>query len=109
MPNLVQRVVIEAKIEWQVGRATSGNWIGVCQPLRLTLQSDTWASLMEDIGLALDGLLREMMKSNELETFLREHGWKPIGALPSRHERVRFDVPFIPVKVAQHGFQNCLH
>lgn len=51
MLTLVQ---IEGNIRWQCIRSKGGNWLATCAPLRLTLQSATWAELMEDIGLALD-------------------------------------------------------
>jgi hypothetical protein len=50
-----------------------------------------------------------MMKSDELESFLREHGWKQVGVLPRRPAKVRFDVPFIPEVMRAHGSQNHLH
>jgi hypothetical protein len=34
----------------------TGNWVGVCEPLKLTVQSETWAALMEDFGLTLNAV-----------------------------------------------------
>lgn len=90
-------VRIDGRVQWQCLRTEGGNWIARCTPLKLTLQSATWAELMEDIGLALDALLKDLLKSNDLEKFLREHGWRPVGLMPRRPEKVRFDVPFFPV------------
>ncbi len=63
---------------------------------------------MEDIGIALDALLKDLLKSRELESFLSERGWKLMGPVPTRLEKVRFDLPFFPV-MAAHGSQSNLH
>lgn len=87
-------VKVEGNVLWKVRQAQGGNWIAICDPLRLTLQSETYADLMEDIGLALDAMLRDLLESNDLERFLRDQGWKVAGAIPARQAEVRFDVPF---------------
>ena len=93
----VVRVDVTGKIQWNCTRARGGNWIAVCDPLGLTVQSETWGELMEDISLTLDGVLRDLLSSNELDRFLREHGWQAVGPIPTRPEDIRrFDVPFIP-------------
>ena len=53
---------------------------------------------MEDMSLALDALLREMVISGDFQRFMRDHGWTYIGPMPSVAdvEHVRFDLPFIP-------------
>ena len=68
----------------------------MCEPLQLTVQSETWADLMEDIGHTLDALFKDLLRSNELNRFLRDRGWAPLGPVPSGPEDVRFDVPFFP-------------
>ena len=83
--------------------------MAVCDPLRLTVQGETWAELMEDIGHTLDALLKELLSSNELDRFLREQGWKLLAAIPTRSEDVRFDVPFIPTLMATNGPARELH
>lgn len=93
-------VHIEANVLWKTLRAQGGNWVAICDPLKLTVQAETYADLMEDIGLALDALLKDLLRSNELERFLRDHGWRPLGKIPRRPEGVRFDVPFRPTMMA---------
>ncbi len=58
-------VHIEAKVPWQTRRAQGGNWIAVCDPLRLTVQAETYAELMEDIGLTLNALLKDLLREND--------------------------------------------
>lgn len=100
-------VQIEANVPWQTRRATGGNWIAVCDPLRLTLQAETYADLMEDIGLTLDALLKDLLRTNELDRFLRDQGWTMVGSVPRRDD-IRFDVPFFPAMMGD-GQARQLH
>ena len=103
-------VRVEGNLQWAVRRGTGGAWIGICEPLKLTVQSDTWAELMEDIGLTLNAILTDLLVTNELPRFLREHGWQLEGSMPTRPEEVRFfDVPFYPVMAGANGPQRQLH
>lgn len=95
-----QVIRVDANVPWQVLRAKGGDWVGICDPLKLTLQAETWADLMEDIGLTLDALLQDLLQSNELNRFLRDQGWTLVGSLPERAEGIRFDVPFLPAMIA---------
>lgn len=56
-------------------------WIGVCEPLKLAIESGTRGELLEDIYDATEAAIR----SQEIA-----------GTLTSRPERLRFDIPFIP-------------
>lgn len=85
-----------------------GNWVAVCDPLKLTVQAATWAELMEDIGLTLNALLQDLFESDELERFLHDQGWKLFRAIPSRPDEVRFDVPFFAAMMG-HGAARQLH
>jgi len=109
MPKLIQ---VEANLQWKCVRTPSGNYIAVCKPLKLTVQSDTWANLMEDIAHTLDMILKDLLAENELPRFLTEHGWTLVGPTPSRAERenVRFDVPFFPAMGRRaHDSQRHVH
>jgi hypothetical protein len=108
MPT-VQIVRIDANLPLQCHQSHSGNWIGVCEPLKMTVQSSTWGELMEDFSLALNGILIDLMQTNEFDRFLRDKGWKLLGQLPARPKNIRFDVPFLPALMANHGPQNNLH
>ena len=103
------RIDLKANLQWAVLQGKGGNWIGVCDPLGLTVQAETWAELMEDIGHTLDALLKDLLSTNELDRFLRDHGWTTLTAIPNRPEDVRFDVPFIPAMMASHGSPRTLH
>ena len=75
----------------------------------MTVQADTWASLMEDIGLTLNAVLRDLVSTNELPKFLRDQGWHLIGPMPNRPEDVHFDVPFFPAMMGTNGPQRDVH
>lgn len=96
-------VRIDGNVQWNVFPAKNGAWIGVCDPLKLTVQSETWAELMEDIGQTLNAIMSDLLASNELPKFLQDRGWRVVGAIPSRPEEVRFDVPFFPAMMGANG------
>ena len=102
-------VHVQGNIQWKVLRSGDGHWLGVSDPLRLTLQAETYAELMEDIGLALDAMLRDLLESNDLERFLLDHGWTLTGTIPTRQEEVRFDVPFFLLPGNADGAQRVFH
>lgn len=100
---------MDANVQWKCFQAKNGgNWVGVCEPLKLTIQSETWAALMEDIGLTLNDVLHDLLQTRELDRFLSDHGWRLAGTIPVHHEGVRFDVPFIPALMS-HGNARSVH
>ncbi len=103
------KVLIEANVLWKAFRAEGGRWVAVCDPLALTIESETWAELMEDIGLSLNAMLKELLKTRDLEKFLRDRDWHPSGPIPSQPDDVRFDVPFTATRAPNHDPQISLH
>ncbi len=101
-------VKIEGQTDWKCFRAKGGNWIGVCNPLGLTIQSKTWANLLEDIAHTLNAMFVDLLKSRELEKFLSRRGWRPVGRIPSKATDLWFDVPFVPRPSAR-GSQVAVH
>lgn len=57
---------------WVISRARGGNWIAVCDPLGLTLQSETYANLMEDIDQTLDAIMNDLLATRKLRENVRE-------------------------------------
>jgi predicted RNase H-like HicB family nuclease len=100
MPNPRRIVRVQATLPWQCSFGKSGNWVAVCDPLKLTVQSGTWSELVEDIADALDLMFKDLLETGELTPFLRERGWTLIGPVPRAPKNVRFDVPFIPIPVS---------
>jgi hypothetical protein len=94
-------VRIEGTVKVRSFRAKGGNWVGVCDQLAITVQSDTWAHLLEDIGLTINAMFIDLTESNELEPFLREHDWKRGDDIPTQSAGVWFDLPFVPTPAAR--------
>lgn len=92
----MKNVGIEAQVEWKFCKdPESGYWVAVCEPLKQTVSAETWAELNESIAQTLDMLFRELLERDELQPFLRRHGWKFIAEEQPRSARnVRFDVPW---------------
>ena len=109
MPIAINIVRIDANLQLQCFRAKSGDWIGVCEPLKITVQSETWGELMEDFADTLNGMLADLLSTNELDRFMRDHGWTTIGQIPSKPENVRFDLPFFPAVTANNGPQRSFY
>jgi hypothetical protein len=112
MPTIQQFLVrIDAQLPWRFTVGKGGHYVAVCDPLKLTLQADTWADLMEDTSDVLNSIFTDLLKKNELDAFLQAHGWNVLGQVPQRNqENVRFDVPFlfVPEMAQAHGAQNHL-
>ena len=93
-------VRIDGTVEWQIQIAAGGSYVGICDPLGLTLQAETWAAMMEEIGAVQNLLFKDLCETNELDQFLQDRGWRAqgepdVGAI--------FDLPFIPHLVEEHG------
>lgn len=86
-------VKIKGNVQWRAFRARGGNWVAVCDPLGLTLQARTWADLAEDMAHTLNSIFRDLLRSGELERFLRDRGWQATDPIPRRPRDVWFDVP----------------
>lgn len=89
-------VRIQGNLLWECFIGTGGNWVGICEPLNLTVQGgETFGELMEEIASTLDVILQDLFETGGFDQFLREHGWQVIGPLPTQPDvPVRFDVPF---------------
>ena len=99
--------VIQANVPLQCFRARKGqgDWVGVCEPLKITVQGDTWGDLLEDFHSTLDAILKDLLATDELDKFLKDRGWQVSGTIPpsARRDQIRFDVPFIPALMDPHG------
>lgn len=100
-PTVATTVVhINANLTWKWCRAQSGSYIGVCDPLKITLEADTFYELMEESAITLDALMKDLFMDRELDKFLREHGWTADSTIPDVPIReLRFDVPFDAMKM----------
>ena len=104
------RIEIKAEIQWLFQKTERGNWLADCALLGLTIQSASPAELAEDISDALGLLFRDLLSSNELDSFLRSHGWSRTRVeLPTEPSEVEFEVPFELLAAANVGSSARLH
>ena len=106
--NIIQ-VEGRGQFPWTVIRAQGGHWVAVCEPFGLTIQSDTWASLMEDIAHALNALLADLLEEGELDRFLKDRGFRLVGPPPSKPDDTWFDIPFSATRTTDRDLQAALH
>ena len=91
-------VEIKGDNPWPVTRSRTGPWIGICEPLKLTTQAETWSEFMSDISWAMEAVFEDLLKTGDPERFLRERGWttRPVDTPRARFQTVKFDFPFCP-------------
>lgn len=97
---MVIRINGQMQLSWQIARAKTA-WVGVCDALKLTLEGDTYVEVCSVADEVLNDLLRDLLRTGELEKFLSDMGWRSMTALPKfiPDEGLKFDVPqrFEPV------------
>lgn len=97
---------IEANVAFRAYRNKDGIWAGVCDPLGLTVEGESWSELLQNIDETMNLMLRDLLKRGELNRFLRARGWSPVRVANIKSPaRVRFDVPFrvTPVEANESG------
>ena len=93
-PQPVAVVRMNVNVDWEVTHSED-YWVGACDTLGLTVQSDSWSHLIEDISDAMQGLFETLLEDDQMDQFLNEHGWtlesdvRPTVAAPPQ-----FAVPF---------------
>ena len=86
-------VQIDGKVSWVVSRdPDSKGWVGVCPPLNLTAEGDTFEELNKSQIEAMALLFADLFAEGELEAFLRRNHWA--AALPKPGTKAKFDMPF---------------
>ena len=105
MPQTLIR--INAQLQWRFTIGSGGNYVAVCDPLKLTLQAETWGDLMQDTAEVLNLIFMDLLRDNQLDAFLQAHGWSLTGPATQNQQNVRFDVPFFFVpEMASNGAQT---
>jgi hypothetical protein len=94
---------IEGNVQWQWRVASGGNYVAMCDPLRITLQAASWSELMEEISTTLDALLKDLVETNEFDQFMQEHGWRSVETIQGHSRDMRFEVPFSILPCAMTG------
>jgi predicted RNase H-like HicB family nuclease len=88
---------LEANLIWKLEQTREGNWVGVCQPLGLSVEGGDREELAASIDETVQMMFADLLKSGELDAFLHSQGWKmqPV-ALPATRARSgqpHFEVP----------------
>jgi len=103
---------IDANLQWLVTQTKSGMFVGVCEPLGLVSQGSDQFDLSQNIQESIQLMLNQLLRSGELDRFLRTHGWRA-SAIPTgpTDARVPFDVPFqlIRRQAQQNGPPRAAH
>ena len=97
MPVMVSvQIQGQAQLQWRAQRSiVSRRWIGVCEPMHLVMEADSLDELHSVIDEAMQLMLVDLLRDNELDTFLREHGWRAQDIpIQTRPEDVEFSVPW---------------
>jgi predicted RNase H-like HicB family nuclease len=92
MKQIIQ-IQVQAQVQWRVGRSSSGNYIGVCDPLNMTMEGSTLEELEQNINESIQLLMSDLMESGELERFLQDHGWRAVPD-PRQQGPVEFRLPY---------------
>jgi hypothetical protein len=88
----------------------TGLWIGVCDPLKLTVEAKNPAELHESIIEAMTMLFKELHSSGDLAKFVSELGWTTLAPLPPAGARdVSFDVPLRTERISPRDLEKAFH
>jgi hypothetical protein len=94
-------VQLNVQVSWRAERdVKTGEWVAVCDALKLTAQGETWEDLTSMIFEVQDHLFRTVWSEGALDQFLWSHGWQPAPKIQAElGEDVKFDFPtkVIPV------------
>lgn len=102
------QIIVLDPVTWNVQKA-GDCWVGECDALGLTVESATWAELMEDIAAVLDAMFHDLWSTGDLERFLRDRKLTAYGlasepeAPPLHTGNPVFDIPFLPALNASEG------
>jgi len=99
-------VSIQGQVVWRVCQdRASGYFIGICDPLKLTLQGQSLGELTESIDEGINAMLHDLVQTHELDMFLRDQGWTLMTPVPKRTDNVRFRMPFTIDQRPMHDHQ----
>lgn len=98
----IVKIQVNGQLPWEVAKNAAGRLIGVCRPLGLVMEGDTLDELFARINDSVQLLMRDLLESGELDSFLKSRGWSmaQIAGTPRPNE-VEFDVP-IGLLMRQH-------
>ncbi|MDE2689510.1 MAG: hypothetical protein OXI49_03290 [Acidobacteriota bacterium] len=107
---------LDANLAWRVARLDERHefrWLGICDELKLTVESSTYQELLEDIGDALDAVFLDLCLEGRLNDFLTQQGWKIVDGgqhwLETDPNELSFDLPFTPQQMSSRDLEASIH
>ena len=99
------------RLPWRAIRDANDQWTGICEPLALTVQGETWVELCENIAESLNLMLLGLLKTGDLEHFLQDRGWRLATPIDKFSKDLQFDVPCTVTTAREAGFaaQEAVH
>lgn len=98
MAKVVQVHIVKveghAQLQWRAERGTSGRWVGICDAMKLVTEADSLDDLRSLIDETMQMVLVDLLRDNELQKFLQEHGWRAQVPQQADPAEVRFRVPW---------------
>ena len=88
------KINVKAAVVWKTMRTEDNVWIGVCESLNLVVEGDSQSEMVEAAEQAIDLLVRDLIAEDDVDSFFRRQGWKPMKPIPKKVSDVKFDVPF---------------
>lgn len=109
MPQTI--IQIHTQVPWRVFRDDlSARWIGICDPLRITIEGTSEGDLVETMVDAMDGLMHDLVATGEFDQYLRDRGWRVLSEMPEKIDQsVRFSIPMDIAFRPASEFQTALH
>jgi hypothetical protein len=81
-------------VQWQVNRCSSGQWIGLCEPLGLTAEGKSLKDLGQNIERSIQRLMEDLTSTGEIDSFLSARGWRGMPAARRRQQDpTRYQMP----------------
>lgn len=79
-------VQTDGPVQWQVNLSSSGQWVGVCEPLGLTAEGKSLENLRQNIERSIQRLMEDLASTGEFDSFLTERGWRGMLAAGKRQQ-----------------------
>lgn len=95
---------LNAQVQWAVTRDdASKRWVAICDPMGITVEADSHTELRENITEAMNLILANLLRSGELDHFLRARGWQAQPMIEHVGEGIG-DTPFfdVPIELIAH-------
>jgi hypothetical protein len=87
---------LQANLQWRARQnPDTSRWIGICDPMNLSMEAATLDELHGVINETIQLVLTDLLHDNELDAYLKAHGWTATNLHDVRiEEDVCFDVPW---------------